>query len=364
MNRSKGVNRLFLAMILLSVISPIVLQDFFLMLDLYQSLAVSQLIFLLPVLIYLALGKGEMLGELQIRWLGVSEVLMVLLLGVLLLPVVTWINLISMLFVTNYVSSAFSEVQTASLGMNFIYMALLPALSEEFMFRGVFFHGYRRAGILKAALCSGLCFGLIHLNLNQFCYAFIVGTIMALVVEATGSLFSSMLVHMVINSSSVLALELASRIELSTELTQELPQMTEEMEAMAQFISRGAMAMSYVFYTILAAGFGTLAFLVIRWLAGHSGRWEHMKQVFRGAAAEEEMDIPEVVLQPEISGDREGYFYEEESDDWQYKEERQEPEVPVRPSLKKSKKRRIFTPCLFIAIVICIGYMTVLEFIL
>ena len=152
MNRSKGVNRLFLAMILLSVISPIVLQEFFLMLDLYQSLAVSQLIFLLPVLIYLALGKGEMLGELQIRWLGVSEVLMVLLLGVLLLPVVTWINLISMLFVTNYVSSAFSEVQTASLGMNFIYMALLPALSEEFMFRGVFFHGYRRAGILKAAL--------------------------------------------------------------------------------------------------------------------------------------------------------------------------------------------------------------------
>ena len=197
------------------------------------------------------------------------------------------------------------------------------------MFRGVFFHGYRRAGILKAALCSGLCFGLIHLNLNQFCYAFIVGTIMALVVEATGSLFSSMLVHMVINSSSVLALELASRIELSPELTQELPQMTEEMEAMAQFISRGAMAMSYVFYTILAAGFGTLAFLVIRWLAGHSGRWEHMKQVFRGAAAEEEMDIleePEVVLQP--------------------------------------KNRRIFTPCLFIAIVICIGYMTVLEFIL
>ena len=99
---------------------------------------------------------------------------------------------------------------------------------------------------------------------------------MALVVEATGSLFSSMLVHMVINSSSVLALELASRIELSTELTQELPQMTEEMEAMAQFISRGAMVMSYVFYTILAAGFGTLAFLVIRWLAGHSGRWEHI----------------------------------------------------------------------------------------
>ena len=229
MNRSKGVNRLFLAMILLSVISPIVLQDFFLMLDLYQSLAVSQLIFLLPVLIYLALGKGEMLGELQIRWLGVSEVLMVLLLGVLLLPVVTWINLISMLFVTNYVSSAFSEVQTASLGMNFIYMALLPALSEEFMFRGVFFHGYRRAGILKAALCSGLCFGLIHLNLNQFCYAFIVGTIMALVVEATGSLFSSMLVHMVINSSSGLALYLASRLELSPDLTQELPQMTEEM---------------------------------------------------------------------------------------------------------------------------------------
>ena len=64
---------------------------------------------------------------------------MVLLLGVLLLPVVTWINLISMLFVTNYVSSAFSEVQTASLGMNFIYMALLPALSEEFIVPGRFF---------------------------------------------------------------------------------------------------------------------------------------------------------------------------------------------------------------------------------
>lgn len=302
MNRSKGINRLFLAMVLVSLASPFLLGRLLEGMNIYQNFAVSQLIFLLPVLIYILCCRGEILGELQIRWLGLSEILMVLLLGILLLPVVTWINLISMMFAQNYVASTLAETESSALALNFLYVALIPAVSEEFMFRGVFFHGYRGAGIWKAALCSGLCFGLMHLNLNQFCYAFVLGVILAILVEATGSLFSSMLVHMVINGSSVLSLAVTSQVNL--------PEGTGEA---VYTVTRGDMMMALGFYTIWAVIFGMLAVLVIRWLARHSGRGEHMRRVFRGGAG---------------------------------------------------GSRRIFTPCLAAAVLICVGYMVSMEFLL
>lgn len=45
-------------------------------------------------------------------------------------------------------------------------------------------------------------FGCMHMNLNQFIYAFALGVYLAFLVEATGSVFSSMLAHFTLNATS------------------------------------------------------------------------------------------------------------------------------------------------------------------
>ena len=51
-----------------------------------------------------------------------------------------------------------------------------------------------------AALMSGLLFGCFHLNINQALYAFVMGIVFAYMVEATGSLWSSVIAHFAVNT--------------------------------------------------------------------------------------------------------------------------------------------------------------------
>lgn len=81
-----------------------------------------------------------------------------------------------------------------------LIMALLPAIYEELMFRGVVLHGLRsRFSDWGAILLSGLMFALMHGNLQQLIYPFILGAIMGWIVLRTGSLVSSIIVHFVNN---------------------------------------------------------------------------------------------------------------------------------------------------------------------
>lgn len=81
-----------------------------------------------------------------------------------------------------------------------LLMAIIPAICEELLFRGVILHGLRsRFSDWGAILLSALMFALMHGNIQQLVYPFILGTIMGWVVLRTGSLVSSMLVHFVNN---------------------------------------------------------------------------------------------------------------------------------------------------------------------
>ena len=87
--------------------------------------------------------------------------------------------------------------------MQVILLAVIPPLVEELIFRGIFFGSYRKAGMTGAALMSGLLFGCFHLNINQALYAFVMGIVFAYMVEATGSLWSSVIAHFAVNTYSI-----------------------------------------------------------------------------------------------------------------------------------------------------------------
>lgn len=88
--------------------------------------------------------------------------------------------------------------------INFIYLVLtlgiLAPISEELLFRGIIFNGLKQKGIKTAVLISSLMFMLVHLNLHQTIYQFILGVILALAVLYTNNIFSSVLIHFINNT--------------------------------------------------------------------------------------------------------------------------------------------------------------------
>ena len=84
-------------------------------------------------------------------------------------------------------------------------LAIVPAVFEELIFRGIVFNGLcKRFKTSSAIILSALLFALFHGNLQQFIYPFILGMIMAWIVARTGSVVCSMIIHFINNFIVVL----------------------------------------------------------------------------------------------------------------------------------------------------------------
>ncbi|MBQ6468998.1 MAG: HAD hydrolase-like protein [Lachnospiraceae bacterium] len=86
----------------------------------------------------------------------------------------------------------------------FIVTCLLAPILEELLFRAVIFRRMRQfTGYMTAAFVSALLFGIVHFDVVTGIAAFIIGVIMAMLYEYTGSIFTSMLFHFGFNLYSV-----------------------------------------------------------------------------------------------------------------------------------------------------------------
>lgn len=85
--------------------------------------------------------------------------------------------------------------------LSLIVLALLPAIFEELIFRGIILNGFvKRLGEVGAIFMSALLFSLMHASLQQLLYTFILGVILGWITTRTGSTFSSMIVHFLNNA--------------------------------------------------------------------------------------------------------------------------------------------------------------------
>ncbi|MDE6889973.1 MAG: CPBP family intramembrane metalloprotease [Eubacterium sp.] len=84
-------------------------------------------------------------------------------------------------------------------------MCVLGPLIEELVFRGLVYQRLRQKGTpFAAAVWSALLFGLMHFNLVQCAYAFVLGLLLAHIIYRTGSLLAAAAAHMAANLASVL----------------------------------------------------------------------------------------------------------------------------------------------------------------
>lgn len=103
---------------------------------------------------------------------------------------------VAMLEPVDLVTEAISEMP---LSVVLLGGCILGPLCEEVLFRGLLAGRLARYGQKPAAFVSALLFGLYHANLPQFCYAFLLGLLLAYAYFYTGTLKMPVLLHILIN---------------------------------------------------------------------------------------------------------------------------------------------------------------------
>ncbi len=108
--------------------------------------------------------------------------------------------------------TGFNEVADSLYGgsiiFEFIAMVIIAPLLEEILFRGIIFARLREYMSVKVAIViSALIFGIIHGNVVQGIYAFIIGICLAYIYERYNTLLAAVLFHMSANLISVIMTE-------------------------------------------------------------------------------------------------------------------------------------------------------------
>lgn len=145
---------------------------------------------------------------------------------------------------------------------NVVFLVIVGPVFEEWLFRKQLIDHTRKYGEKTAILLSGLAFGLFHMNLFQFFYAFLLGLMFGYVYTRTSKLRYSTAMHMIINfNGGVLAPWVLTRVDLD-----QLEKVSEAAEngnaaAMEQWASQNVeglaiMLVYFVLYgAVILAGF-------------------------------------------------------------------------------------------------------------
>ncbi len=169
----------------------------------------SFFVFVPPFLLATRLSRGSFSGIFPLRPVRLGLLLPILgvalcgtiFLNFLLEPYIWLIN--SLGLSTDY--GDFQIPEGISGGLLYIFtVAVVPALVEEFAFRGVVMSHFRRFGNTFAILASSVLFGLMHGNLVQIPFAFAAGCIMAYIDIITDSLLPSIILHFLNNLISAI----------------------------------------------------------------------------------------------------------------------------------------------------------------
>ena len=292
MKTAKSAGRMYLVILVFYIGASLLIGRF---LDvesfpMWLRLSLGEILMLLPAGLYLAVTRTNPFSFIPFKLLSPVTVLLLVVFAYCMMPLIACVNAASMLFQQNAVSTMMVQLIDYPLPLTILFIAVVPALCEEFIFRGALYQTFRKEKIWGAVFLSALLFGIMHLNFNQFCYAFVMGIFFALLLEATGSILAPMIVHFTYNANSAVLSWLMGRTEgfsLSSGAGQDLGTILEESMKAAGVSGQEAAAgillgLLLVFGTLLvmAAVGSFLGFLVYRGIASQNGRLLHVQILF------------------------------------------------------------------------------------
>lgn len=258
-----------------------------------ESLLLSQLIVLVPAVLFLfgtRTDPGRLIAHNRPKF---TTTLLVVVFTFLCMPAIIAVNAFSMLFVDNEVAGLQSYMLSVPWWQILLMVGIIGPVSEEFVFRGVIYHGYKTSQrFVGSMLLSALLFGLTHLNFNQMSYAVLVGIVSVLLLEGSGSIFYSMLFHICINTTNVVQM-LVQKAQ-GTIMSQE--ESMAYIERTMQMPYKQALAVSVSVYAVIAAGAAALAGCLLYLIVKKENRVQHMQQLLHGNTGEKRAKLISVPL--------------------------------------------------------------------
>lgn len=172
---------------------------------------------LIPIALYIARDKGnfsEKINRVKKDFyikakLPVFVYVLLILSGILTYHIIIGVSVIANGFLGSFGYKFYLPSPTIydsgfKLALGIIFTALLPGIFEEITHRGLLLSGLRKYGDNVAVVISALFFGLMHQNIVQFVYAFVIGIFFALLTIKSGSIIPAMILHFINNSLSVI----------------------------------------------------------------------------------------------------------------------------------------------------------------
>lgn len=172
------------------------------------AVIIQLVIFALPAILFCTLRGGDYNSELRLRFPKPPTIL--LMVGALLMMVCGGSVIdyfMSMVAPESMASSSATEY--AGFAMNagvfdglylVLTFAILPAVTEEFLFRGIVLNEYSKLSISCSVIMSAVCFAMCHFSIARLPSCFFCGIVLGLLTYATRSIAASMIVHALYNT--------------------------------------------------------------------------------------------------------------------------------------------------------------------
>lgn len=279
MKKVARANTYFLIIILLQLFLPVSkIFSLFNITDVRLMLFISHTItFIVPAIIYLIVTKQSPKDVLKLNKLYFKDALLIILLAFVCQPIMTFFSLISQFFFENEIGNFMTEIVNSPYIVLLLLVAVLPAITEEITIRGVILSGYENKNIYLSAIITGLLFGIMHLDPQQFLYATVLGFVLALVVRITNTILASSLIHFLINGTSITIQKVISLIPQSDSVMEQASEISiKNLPVAEKLVMVGT-------YGAVAIAFGIVAFFILKKLADLNIR--------RGIIEKEEMSI-------------------------------------------------------------------------
>lgn len=215
------------------------------------------IIFIIPAIIYIIITKQSFKDVLKLNKLHLKDALLLILLAFVCQPIMMFFSLLSQFFFENEIGNFVGTIVETPYVVLLLLIAVLPAITEEVTIRGVILSEYENINTYFACAVTGLLFGIMHLDPQQFLYATVLGFVLALVVRLTNSIFSSAIIHFFINGTSITLQKLVNVLDTSGEV---MEQATEVSLRNINIAEKGSLV---IVYGCIALAFAILAVFII-----------------------------------------------------------------------------------------------------
>lgn len=144
-------------------------------------------------------------GEIEIKLKKVEPVKLAQLsvITVCGIPIALFLNYFAGILSSAGADSA-EDVNTYPLILSLVVFAVVPAVVEEFVFRGVILGAYSKVDVKAGIVISSLFFALLHFSFGSVMYGFFFGLLFAVIRLSTGNLVYTIIMHCLFNTINVL----------------------------------------------------------------------------------------------------------------------------------------------------------------